>query len=97
MLFAALILVPAIGYWRFHLNTILAFWSAYVLTRPLGASVADWLGKDRASGGVGLGSGWVSLGLAALIVVFVAYLSMTGKDIPAADRGEPRSGVLAIS
>ncbi len=44
-LFGGLILVPAIGYWRFRLNPIVAFWSAYVLTRPLGASIADWLGN----------------------------------------------------
>ena len=53
VLFAALIAVPAIGYWRFKLNPILAFWSAYVLTRPLGASIADWMGKPVASGGLG--------------------------------------------
>jgi uncharacterized membrane-anchored protein len=43
VLFAALMAVPAIGYWRFHLNPILAFWAAYILTRPLGASFAGAL------------------------------------------------------
>jgi uncharacterized membrane-anchored protein len=81
ILFAALLAVPAIGYWRFRLNPTLAFWSAYVLTRPVGASVADWLGKDRADGGVGIGSGWVSLVLASLIVVAVAYLTVTRRDV----------------
>jgi uncharacterized membrane-anchored protein len=84
ILFAALLAIPAVGYWRFRLNPILAFWWAYVLTRPVGASLADWLGKDRAEGGVGFGSGWVSLVLAGLIVVVVAYLSVTRRDVQGA-------------
>jgi uncharacterized membrane-anchored protein len=82
LLFAAAIAVPAIGYRRFSLNSILAFWSAYVLTRPLGASFADWLGVSHSRGGLDLGAGWVSLVLAALIVGFVAYSSVTRKDAP---------------
>jgi uncharacterized membrane-anchored protein len=81
LLFAALIAVPAIGYWRFDLNAILAFWSAYVLTRPLGASFADWLAVSRGRGGLALGTGEVSLGLAALIAAFVVYLTVTRKDV----------------
>ncbi|HZV72653.1 MAG TPA: hypothetical protein VFF79_02955 [Conexibacter sp.] len=82
LLFAAAIAVPAIGYWRFNLNSILAFWSAYVLTRPLGASFADWLGVTHSRGGLDLGAGWVSLALAAVIAGFVAYLGVTRKDAP---------------
>jgi uncharacterized membrane-anchored protein len=82
LLFAAAIAVPAIGYWRFGLNAILAFWSAYVLTRPLGASFADWLAVSHDRGGLDLGTGPVSLALAALIALFVAYLSVTKKDAP---------------
>jgi uncharacterized membrane-anchored protein len=78
LLFAGLIAIPAIGYWRFHLDPVAAFWIAYVLTRPLGASVADWLGKPTSSGGLGLGDGWVSLAFAAAIVVLVAYQAVTG-------------------
>lgn len=81
LLFAALILVPAIGYRVFNLNPIVAFWVAYVLTRPLGASFADWLGKPVSVHGLGFGSGWVSLGFAALITALVAYLGMTGHDV----------------
>lgn len=47
LLFAAIIAVPAIGYFRFGMSSILAFWFAYVVTRPLGASFADWLGSPR--------------------------------------------------
>jgi uncharacterized membrane-anchored protein len=78
LLFAGLMAFPAVGYWRFHLDPVAAFWIAYVLTRPLGASVADWLGKPVASGGLGLGDGWVSLAFAAAIVVLVAYQAVTG-------------------
>jgi uncharacterized membrane-anchored protein len=78
-LFAAIIAIPAIGYFRFGMDSILAFWFAYVVTRPLGASIADWLGKPE---GVGLGSGAVSVSFAAVIAAIVWYLSQTGKDTP---------------
>jgi uncharacterized membrane-anchored protein len=80
VLFGAVIAVPAIGYRWFDLNPIVAFWSAYVVTRPLGASFADWLGKPIDSGGLGLGSGSVSVVLAVLIFGFVVYLAVTGAD-----------------
>ena len=52
---------------------VLAFWAAYVLTRPLGASFADWVGKPTGSGGLGAGDGVVALVLGALIACGVAY------------------------
>jgi uncharacterized membrane-anchored protein len=82
LLFTAVIAVPAIGYFRFGMNSILAFWFAYVVTRPLGASVADWFAVSSARGGLALGTGPVSLVLAATIAAFVAYLGATGKDTP---------------
>jgi uncharacterized membrane-anchored protein len=91
LLFAIVIAIPAIGYFRFGMNSILAFWFAYVVTRPLGASIADWLGKSSASGGLGLGTGPVSLVLAAAIAGFVAYLSATGRDTPDEIRSPRRS------
>lgn len=45
VLFAIVTAVPALGCWRFHFNSVLAFWWAYITTRPLGASVADWVSK----------------------------------------------------
>ncbi len=80
VLFAGIILIPAIGYWRLHWNPIFAFWFAYVLTRPLGASIADWLGKPIL-GGLGWGDGRVSLALTVIIFGFVAYLAITRKDV----------------
>ena len=94
-LFAAIIAIPAIGYFRFGMGSILAFWFAYVVTRPVGASVADWLGKPE---GVGLGTGLVSLLFAAAIVVIVWHLARTGKDTPADQAGgllEPSEGAPA--
>ena len=88
ILFAALIAVPAVGYWRFDLNPIVAFWTAYVLTRPLGASMADWLGKPTDLGGLGLGSQWVSLALAGAIAVLVTFLAVTGADVQRDHRGD---------
>jgi uncharacterized membrane-anchored protein len=81
LVFAALFAVPAIGYWKFGWNPILAFWFAYVATRPLGASIADWLGKPKYASGLGLGSGRVALVLALLIFCFVAYLATTRRDV----------------
>jgi uncharacterized membrane-anchored protein len=82
LLFLAIIAIPAIGYFRFGMNSILAFWFAYVVTRPVGASVADWLSVSSARGGLALGTGPVSLVLAAAIAAFVYYLSKTGRDTP---------------
>lgn len=70
-LFAVLIAIPAAGFRLGRFDGVFAFWFAYVLTRPLGASVADWLGKPASEGGVGLGSGWVSLGFALVMVALV--------------------------
>jgi len=82
LLFAAVIAIPALGYFRYGMNAILAFWLAYVVTRPLGASFADWLAKPTESGGLGFGTGFVSLLLAAMIAVFVGYLTVTRADEP---------------
>jgi uncharacterized membrane-anchored protein len=84
VLFAVLLAIPTFGYWRLHWNPILSFWLAYVMTRPLGASIADWLGKPQSDGGLGWGAGWVSLVLTAMILVVVAHLARTRKDVQAA-------------
>jgi uncharacterized membrane-anchored protein len=82
LLFAAIIAIPALGYFRFGMNAILTFWFAYVVTRPLGASFADWLAVSSARGGLGIGTGPVSLALSAAIAGFVYYLTRTGQDTP---------------
>jgi uncharacterized membrane-anchored protein len=80
VLFAVLIAIPALGYWLLGLNEILAFWFAYIVTRPLGASFADWAGKPKTMGGIGVGDEIVCLVLGILIVGFVAYVTVTRKD-----------------
>jgi uncharacterized membrane-anchored protein len=85
LMFAALIAVPALCYWGFGLNAIVAFWFAYIVTRPLGASFADWMGVPKAQGGLGYGRGVVSLGLTILIVCFVAFLAVTKRDVKPED------------
>jgi uncharacterized membrane-anchored protein len=81
VLFTGLICVPALAYCFLGLNEVVAFWWAYILTRPLGASFADWMGKPHHVGGLGWGDGRVSLGLGILIVGFVGYLAATRKDV----------------
>jgi uncharacterized membrane-anchored protein len=80
VLFAALMAVPAIGYWRFHLNPILAFWAAYILTRPLGASFADWFSKPT-NGGLNLGDGLVAAIELVIFVGLVTYVARTKLDV----------------
>ncbi len=80
VLFAVLFAVPGLAYWLFGLNEIVAFWFAYIMTRPLGASFADWFGKPIL-GGLGLGDTKVALVLTILIIGFVAYLTVTRKDV----------------
>ena len=82
VLFAILFALPAIAYRFFNLNAILAFWIAYVLTRPLGASFADWLGKSHRAGGIALGDGPVTAVLFVAIVGFVAYVARAERAAP---------------
>jgi uncharacterized membrane-anchored protein len=81
ILFAVAILIPALGYATRIFTSVFAFWFAYVLTRPLGASLADWLGKPTRLGGLGIGNGVVSLILTVVIAALVAYLSVSKRDV----------------
>jgi uncharacterized membrane-anchored protein len=75
VLFAAAIAVPAVAHRWWGLNAVLAFWIAYVLTRPLGASFADWLAVSPDRAGLDLGTGPVSAVLVVVIVIAVAVTS----------------------
>lgn len=81
ILFAGIICIPALGFAFLRWNAIFCFWSAYVMTRPLGASFADYMGKPRAVSGLGFGDGPVALGLALAMVALVGYLSFTRRDV----------------
>lgn len=80
ILFAFLFAIPAIMYFKFKLSEILTFWFAYIVTRPLGASFADWIGRPKELGGTGFGTGEISLVLAIFIIILVSYLEITHKD-----------------
>ncbi len=80
VLFFVLILIPLVGYWRLHMNPVLGFWFAYTLTRPLGASIADWLGVSHSLGGLGWGRGVVAIVLLVPFVAMVAYMALSGVD-----------------
>jgi uncharacterized membrane-anchored protein len=77
---ASLIAAMAVA-WRLGLNSVLAFWFIYILTRPLGASIGDYLSQPSDLGGLGLGATVTSLVFTAGIVVIVAYLSVTRADV----------------
>ena len=81
-IFAGLILVPAIGYRWLRWNQVFSFWFAYVVTRPLGASFADFMGKPHSAGGLDWGAGKVAVALTLAIFCFVAFLAVSRADMP---------------
>src|ERR1700729_1768170 len=81
IMFFFIILIPAVAWSRFGLNPIAAFWFAYVVTRPLGASFADYLGRPHSLSGLGIGSGRVAVVVAVLVAILVGYLAVTRHDI----------------
>ena len=85
----------AIAHFRLGLNAVLAFWVAYILTRPLGASIGDYLSQPTADGGLGLGTTVTSVVFLVTILAVVVYLTITKRDVtPAGDAGTapPRAG-----
>ena len=75
VIFTALFVLPGLAYPVAHLNAVVAFWVSYVLTRPLGASYADWLGVSHARGGLNWGPGNVALGFSLAIVAGIVMLA----------------------
>ena len=61
-------------------NAVLAFWLAYILTRPLGASIGDFLSQAQSDGGLGLGTTVTSFIFLGAIILLVIYLTLTKKD-----------------
>jgi uncharacterized membrane-anchored protein len=89
ILFTVLFALPGVAFYALRINAILAFWAAYVMTRPLGASFADWTGKSTSAGGLGIGDGPVAAVLALLIVGGVVYLTVSRCDQAPAVALEP--------
>jgi uncharacterized membrane-anchored protein len=77
---AGLIVAIAIG-WRLGANAVLSFWLAYILTRPLGANLGDWLGFPADQQGLGLGTALTSVIFLTAILATVVYLSVTRSDV----------------
>jgi uncharacterized membrane-anchored protein len=97
IVFTLVIVVP-LAAWRLGANAVLTFWVAYILTRPVGASFADYFVMPHRVGGLALPHAAVSAVAVAVVVAFVWYLAATGKDVPSrAGRGRgsarlPRPG-----
>jgi uncharacterized membrane-anchored protein len=98
--FAALIALVAAAHYRLSLNAVTAFWIAYILTRPLGASLGDYLSQPRDAGGLGLGTTVTSVIFLVTILLVVSYLSITRKDATettVAAQAEPEARVLVVA
>ena len=81
VLFFVVIMIPAIAWRGFALNPIVAFWSAYVVTRPLGASIADYVSKSKSLSGAGFGDLRTAVVATAAVALGVVYLAVTRTDI----------------
>ncbi len=81
IMFFLIILIPAVAWSRFELNAIAAFWFAYVVTRPLGASFADYIGRKQSLSGLGFGSGRIAVIVTITVACLVAYLAITRHHI----------------
>jgi len=86
-IFAAMIAAVVIAHVRFRMNAILSFWIAYILTRPLGASIGDFMSQARVDGGLGLGTTVTSAIFLGTILALVVYLTRTRVDEVATDAG----------
>jgi uncharacterized membrane-anchored protein len=87
-IFAGAIAIIAIAHLRFRLNAILAFWLAYILTRPLGASIGDYLSQPVEETGLGLGTILTSVIFLTTILALVVYLTISKRDLIAVSRAE---------
>lgn len=79
--FAGMIGAVAIAYYGFKIDGVLAFWLAYILTRPLGASIGDLLSQAPKDGGLGWGTTATSAAFLLTIVALVIYLTRTRRDV----------------
>jgi uncharacterized membrane-anchored protein len=80
LIFGAIIAVIAFAHFRLALNAVLAFWLAYILTRPLGASIGDLLSQTKHAGGLGLGTTGTSYVFLFCILLLVTFLTLTRRD-----------------
>jgi uncharacterized membrane-anchored protein len=90
LMFTVIFAIPFVARRLFGLREVTAFWFAYIITRPLGASYADWLGVPPSLGGLNYGRGTVAIGLTIAIVLWVAYLTVTKVDVEPEDASARR-------
>jgi uncharacterized membrane-anchored protein len=97
-IFAGAIVVVAVLHFGLRMNAILSFWLAYILTRPLGASIGDYLASPTSEGGLGLGTNLTSIIFLSTILALVVFLAVSKRDVirsgtpGAASPGQPLSG-----
>jgi uncharacterized membrane-anchored protein len=92
LLFAVAIAVIGFAYKFLRLNAIVAFWAAYILTRPLGASLGDYFSQPRADGGLAWGTISTSIVFLVAILAVVIYLTVSKRDQPL-----PASAAVEVS
>ncbi|WP_432176984.1 COG4705 family protein [Streptomyces sp. Tue6028] len=92
VLFALAIAAVAVAHFALGLYAVWSFWIAYILTRPLGASIGDYLSQPSADGGLGLGTVVTSVLFLAVILALVVYLAVSRKDVT-----DPESGVRQVA
>jgi uncharacterized membrane-anchored protein len=80
-IFAGAIVVVAVLHFGLRMNAILSFWLAYILTRPLGASIGDYLASPKAEGGLGLGTNVTSFIFLGTILALVVFLAISKRDV----------------
>jgi uncharacterized membrane-anchored protein len=76
------LIAAVLAAWKSGAGPLLSFWLAYILTRPLGANLGDYLGSSRSNGGLGLGTLGTSVLFLSAILIVVIYLTKTHKDQP---------------
>lgn len=81
IMFTLIFAVPGVAHRWLRLNAIAAFWFAYIMTRPLGASYADWMDMPHAVGGLDIARGAVAVLLTIPIVLLVGFLAVTRTDV----------------
>src|SRR6478609_6413159 len=94
ILFASLIGVIAVARFTFKANVVFCFWAAYILTRPLGASIGDLLSQNPADGGLGLGTTVTSFVFLTVIVGLVVFLGIKVRRQRAAAVEEYKASLL---
>lgn len=91
IIFAVIIAIPALARWKFGMNPVLAFWAAYIVTRPLGASLDDYISKPHSMSQIGFGDGRTAIAFAIAVIVLVIYLTSARTDIQTSAGGDALS------